>query len=151
MKSILSSNQESDLGPPLQSQRLNLYETYAKQLLDSGKAYHCFCDPTRLELLRKNVAKRLKKIGYHGKCRHLTKSQVDKLINEKRPHIIQFKSEETEEEGAFNDMAVGPHKSAPGRQETDFIIMKSDRFPTYHFANVVDDHLMKIKHFFRGQ
>lgn len=119
--------------------------------MDSGKAYRCFCDPTRLELLRKNAAKRLEKIGYDGKCRHLTQSQVDKLLNEKRPHVIRFKLEETDKEVKFDDMAVGPHKSAPGRQETDFIIMKSDGFPTYHFANVVDDHLMKITHVLRGQ
>lgn len=151
---INSSDKKSDLGPLMQSQRLSLYQTHADQLLSNGKAYRCFCDPSRLELLRKNAAKRQEKIGYDGKCRHLSPSQIEKLLSEKRPFVIRFKFEQTngvDREITFEDMAMGIHKSSPGKQEGDFIILKSDRFPTYHFANVVDDHLMKISHVLRGQ
>lgn len=135
----------------MQSQRLALYETHAQQLVELGKAYVCFCDPVRLELLRKNAAKRGEKIGYDGKCRHLSASQVAKLLGERRPHVIRFRFESADREVVFDDMAMGTHKSSPGKQEGDFIILKSDRFPTYHFANVVDDHLMRITHVLRGQ
>lgn len=111
----------------------------------------CFCDPTRLELLRKNATKRQEKIGYDGKCRHLTHVQIEKFLAEKKPYVIRFKFENIDREVVFDDLAVGTHKSVPGRQEGDFIILKSDYFPTYHFANVVDDHLMKITHVLRGQ
>lgn len=145
------SDKNSDLGPLFQSERLSFYESHAEQLVGTGKAYRCFCDPTRLELLRKNAAKRQEKIAYDGKCRHLSQAQIEKFLNEKKPHVIRFKLDGDEREVAFNDMAVGVHKSAPGKQEGDFVIMKSDGFPTYHFANVVDDHLMKITHVLRGQ
>lgn len=148
---LFNSDKNSDLGPLFQSQRLSFYESHVRQLVEMGKAYRCFCDPTRLELLRKNAIKRQEKIGYDGKCRHLSQSQVEKLLSEKMPHVIRFKLDDEDREVSFNDMAAGIHKSSPAKQEGDFVIMKSDGFPTYHFANVVDDHLMKITHVLRGQ
>lgn len=90
-------------------------------------------------------------MGYDGKCRHLSQLQIEKFINEKKPHVIRFKLIQDDREVTFEDMAMGTHKSVPGKQESDFIILKSDGFPTYHFANVIDDHMMRITHVLRGQ
>jgi len=136
-------------GPWMQSQRLHIYAQHAKVLLEQKKAYRCFCDETRLALLKRNAAKRLEKIGYDGKCRHLDDETINNYLNENKPFVIRFKLED--KEVFFEDLTTGMHKSNPCKQEGDFIIIKSDKFPTYHFANVVDDHLMKITHVFRGQ
>ncbi|CAF0976955.1 unnamed protein product [Brachionus calyciflorus] len=142
-----NDNQED--GPWLQSKRLDIYHDYIKLLLDSKKAYHCFCDESRLSLLKRNAAKRQEKLSYDGKCRHLSDSQVTNLISEGRPYVIRFKLED--KEVVYNDLTTGIHKNNPFKQEGDFVLIKSDKFPTYHFANVVDDHLMRITHVLRGQ
>jgi glutamyl-tRNA synthetase len=109
----------------------------------------CFCDEGRLNLLRRNAQRMQEKSSYDGKCRHLSETTIQNYLNEKRPYVIRFKLENRDV--SFNDLTTGMHKSNPFNQEGDFIIVKSDKFPTYHFANVVDDHLMKITHVFRGQ
>jgi glutamyl-tRNA synthetase len=109
----------------------------------------CFCDEARLNLLRRNAQKRQEKSSYDGKCRHLSEKTIQTYLNEKIPYVIRFKLEN--KDVSFNDLTTGLHKSNPFNQEGDFVIIKSDKFPTYHFANVVDDHLMKITHVFRGQ
>ena len=134
--------------PWFQSKRLELYHKYAQVLLDSKKAYRCFCDETRLELLRRNAAKRLEKMSYDGKCLHLDESTVKSYMEEGRRSVIRFKLESRDI--TFEDLTVGKHSSNPGKQEGDFVIIKSDGFPTYHFANVIDDHLMRITHVLRG-
>jgi glutamyl-tRNA synthetase len=118
-------------------------------LLESGHAYKCFCNEARLSLLRRNALKRQAKSSYDGKCRHLSEKAAQELINQGRPYVIRFKLED--KDVVYNDLTTGVHTSNPFNQEGDFVIIKSDRFPTYHFANVVDDHLMKISHVFRGQ
>lgn len=136
-------------GPWLQSKRLDIYHKYVQILLDSQKAYMCFCDEARLSLLRRNAAKKQEKLSYDGKCRHLSQETRETYLKEGRPYVIRFKLED--KEVSFNDLTTGIHKSNPAKQEGDFIIIKSDKFPTYHFANVVDDHLMQITHVLRGQ
>ena len=145
----LTNSINDEEGPWLQSQRLTIYNQYAEKLLKSGKAYKCFCDEGRLSLLRKNAQKRQEKSSYDGKCRHLSETTIQNYLNEKRPYVIRFKLENRDI--CFNDLTTGQHKSNPFNQEGDFVIVKSDKFPTYHFANVVDDHLMRITHVFRGQ
>lgn len=119
-------NKPDDLeqgAPWRQSQRLDIYNTYACKLLDSGHAYLCFCDEARLELLRRNSAKRLEKIGYDGKCKHLPKSTIDEYVQQGRSFVVRFKLDD--KEVVYNDLTTGLHKSSPGKQEGDFIIIKS--------------------------
>ena len=136
-------------GPWLQSKRLEIYHDYIKLLLETDKAYHCFCDEARLSLLKRNAAKRQEKLSYDGKCRHLSAQQVQDLIGQGRKYVIRFKLED--KEVIYTDLTTGMHKNNPFKQEGDFVLIKSDKFPTYHFANVVDDHLMGITHVLRGQ
>lgn len=136
-------------GPWSQSKRLDLYHKHADDLISQGKAYYCFCDEARIEILRRNAAKRLEPLKYDGRCTHLTTDKVKEYLKEQRPYVIRFKVDD--KDVSYLDMTNGLHKSNPGRQEGDFIIIKSDKFPTYHFANVVDDHHMRITHVLRGQ
>lgn len=136
-------------GPWFQSQRLKFYHKHVQVLLESKHAYRCFCDENRLILLRHNAAKRQEKIGYDGKCRHLSEQTIQKYLREKKPYVIRFKLDDRDI--MYNDLTSGKHVSNPGRQEGDFVLIKSDGYPTYHFANVVDDHLMRITHVLRGQ
>jgi glutamyl-tRNA synthetase len=146
----ISNADDSTQGAPwLQSKRLDLYQKYADQLLRENKAYMCFCDETRLELLRRNAAKRQENLKYDRKCAHLSKETLEKYLAENRSYVIRFKLDD--KEITYEDLTNGMHKSNPGKQEGDFVIIKSDKYPTYHFANVVDDHLMRISHVLRGQ
>ncbi len=144
-----SDDEEQAGGDWFQSKRLHLYHEHIEILLKSKKAYRCFCDENRLTLLRHNAAKRQEKIGYDGKCRNLSDSTIEKYMNENRKHVVRFKLDD--KDIMYNDLTSGKHISNPGKQEGDFVILKSDGFPTYHFANVVDDHLMRISHVLRGQ
>jgi glutamyl-tRNA synthetase len=135
--------------PWIQSKRLELYNRHGKELVDKKKAYVCFCDETRLEMLRRNAAKRHESLKYDGKCSHLSEDTIQKYLNEKRPYVIRFKLEDRDV--SYEDLTNGIHKSNPGKIEGDFIILKSDKFPTYHFANVIDDHAMRVTHVLRGQ
>lgn len=137
-------------GPYTQSERLELYNHYAEKLLETGQAYKCFCSQTRLELLRKHQAKNRLRLRYDGQCRHLTKCEIDQKIAENNgKYVIRFALDSSSVE--FEDMVFGPLKTDLSEaQESDPIILKSDKYPTYHFANVVDDHSMDITHVLRG-
>ena len=135
--------------PWVQSQRLDIYEKFIKILLETKQAYRCFCDEGRLQLLKKNAAKQSIKISYDGKCSHLDDQVVESYLKEGRSFSVRFKLKD--KDVIYNDMTTGMHKSNIYRTEGDFILMKSDKYPTYHFANVVDDHLMRISHVIRGQ
>jgi glutamyl-tRNA synthetase len=132
-----------------QSNRLELYKKFADRLLKSGHAYKCFCDETRLEFLKKNAAKNQEKGGYDGKCRNLSQSQINELEQQGIPWVLRFKLEDRMIE--YEDLVYGHMKGNLAQSETDFVIIKSDGYPVYHFANVVDDHLMDISHVIRGQ
>lgn len=102
-----------------------------------------------MELLRREATKRQEKISYDGKCRHLDEATVQENLRAGKPSVIRFKL--PDRDIVFKDMTAGMHSSNPGKNEGDFIILKSDKYPTYHFASVVDDHLMGISHVLRGQ
>ncbi|XP_047107739.1 probable glutamate--tRNA ligase, mitochondrial [Schistocerca piceifrons] len=134
-------------GPYKQSERLNLYRKHAEYLLSSGKAYPCFCTERRLELLRKEALKARQVPRYDNKCRHLSNSEVGERLEQGTPHCIRFKLSPTD---PFLDLIYGEISYDLTKSEGDPVIMKADGYPTYHFANVVDDHFMEISHVLRG-
>lgn len=139
---------EGDYGPYIQSQRKHLYSETVERLLQKGSAYRCFCTERRLELLRKEALRTRQVPRYDNKCRHLTEAQLEPLLANGTPHCIRFKL--TEHEEPVQDLIYGSVQHNVSETEGDPVIMKSDQFPTYHLANVVDDHLMGITHVLRG-
>lgn len=135
--------------PYKQSERLEVYQENVKTLLENGSCYKCFCTPQRLELLRKNAIRNKETPRYDNKCRTLSETQVKENLNDGVPFVIRFKMKSRAK--PFNDLIVGKTLYDVGSIEGDPVMMKRDGFPTYHFASVVDDHLMKITHVLRGQ
>ncbi|XP_029595003.1 probable glutamate--tRNA ligase, mitochondrial isoform X1 [Salmo trutta] len=135
-------------GPYLQSQRLSLYSQAADSLVQTGKAYHCFCSQQRLELLKRDALRSGQTPRYDNRCRHLRPDQVEEKLDQKVPHVIRFRLESGVE--PFNDLVFGWNRHEVAQVEGDPVVMKADGFPTYHLANVVDDHLMKVSHVLRG-
>nr|XP_022287037.1 probable glutamate--tRNA ligase, mitochondrial [Crassostrea virginica] len=138
------------LGPYIQSQRRELYNKYVDVLLKKGAAYKCYCTKLRLDLIRKNAVKHGEIPRYDNKCRHLTEKEILAKTAERVPHVIRFKLQ-SEDHQPFTDLVFGHYDVDIANYEGDPVIMKSDGYPTYHFANVVDDHLMEITHVLRGQ
>ncbi|XP_069860431.1 nondiscriminating glutamyl-tRNA synthetase EARS2, mitochondrial isoform X2 [Dipodomys merriami] len=135
-------------GPYQQSQRLALYAQAAEALLRSGAAYPCFCSPQRLELLKKEALRSYQTPRYDNRCRNLSQAQVaQKLATDPKP-AIRFRLEE--EAPGFQDLVYGWNQHEVASVEGDPVILKSDGFPTYHLACVVDDHHMGISHVLRG-
>ncbi|KAG9349854.1 hypothetical protein JZ751_026207, partial [Albula glossodonta] len=135
-------------GPYQQSQRLDLYSQAAQTLVDKGAAYHCFCSPQRLELLKKEALRSRQTPRYDNRCRHLASDQVAEKLGQGQPHVIRFRLQEGVD--PFEDMVFGWNRHEVAAVEGDPVIMKADGFPTYHLANVVDDHHMQISHVLRG-
>lgn len=139
----------SPYGPYIQSQRLALYKKYAFQLLQANEAYRCFCSPSRLELIRKLAKKRGERPQYDNRCRLLTHNDIKKNLAAGMPFAIRYKLKPGFID--FNDAIAGPSSLDITKFEnSDPVIYKSDGFPTYHLANVVDDHHMRITHVYRG-
>ncbi|XP_017011657.2 nondiscriminating glutamyl-tRNA synthetase EARS2, mitochondrial [Drosophila takahashii] len=136
------------LGPYVQSERKLIYSKAIDELLQNGTAYRCFCTERRLDLLRKEALRTRQVPRYDNKCRHLTEKEVDSLLVKGTPHCIRFKL--TDHEEPLEDLIYGRVHHNVSDTEGDPVVMKSDQFPTYHFANVVDDHLMGITHVLRG-
>jgi glutamyl-tRNA synthetase len=135
-------------GPYYQSDRVSLYRKYADQLLADGMAYRCYCTAERLEALREQQRVTNQPPGYDRHCRHLTAKQVaDYEAAGIRPVVRLAIPEEGVTE--FDDLLRG-HIAVENRQLDDLVLLKSDGFPTYHLANVIDDHLMEITHIMRG-
>lgn len=134
-------------GPYVQSERLAIYQEEVKPLLENGSAYYCFCSERRLELLRREALRARQVPKYDNRCRHLTPGQVAEKIAANDKYCIRFRLEDFEE--PFTDLVYG-NISCKATNEGDPVIIKSDGYPTYHFANVVDDHLMRITHVLRG-
>ncbi|EHB13184.1 Putative glutamyl-tRNA synthetase, mitochondrial [Heterocephalus glaber] len=135
-------------GPYQQSQRLELYAQATDALLQTGAAYPCFCSPLRLELLKKEALRSHQTPRYDNRCRDLSQKQVaQKLATNPKP-AIRFRLEE--EAPAFQDLVFGWNRHQVASVEGDPVILKSDGFPTYHLACVVDDHHMGISHVLRG-
>lgn len=135
-----------EYGPYVQSERKGLYLPYAEQLVREGKAYYCFCSKERLDALHES--KGTDGGGYDRHCRNLPKEEVDRLLASGAPRVIRQKMP-VEGSTTFHDAVYGSITIENSELE-DQILIKSDGFPTYNFANVVDDHLMKITHVVRG-
>jgi glutamyl-tRNA synthetase len=136
-----------DYGSYFQSERLELYQKYAQQLVDEGKAYRCYCTAERLESLRKDQESNKQKMGYDRHCLNLTEEKLRELEISGARFVIRFKIppgrtvvyDQLRGELNFDNNTID-----------DFVLLKSDGFPTYHLANIIDDHLMKITHVMRG-
>ncbi|XP_074540860.1 nondiscriminating glutamyl-tRNA synthetase EARS2, mitochondrial [Halichoeres trimaculatus] len=135
-------------GPYLQSQRLDLYRKTAQQLVESEHAYYCFCSPQRLDLLKKEALRSGQTPRYDNRCRHLKAHQVQEKLAQGVSHVIRFRLEEGVE--PFQDMIFGWNHHEVAQVEGDPVVIKADGFPTYHLANIVDDHYMRISHVLRG-
>jgi glutamyl-tRNA synthetase len=133
-------------GSYVQSERKDLYRKYAEQLVSEGKAYYCFCTKERLDALHESKGENGG--GYDRHCRNLPKEEVQRLLAAGTPHVIRQKMP-TEGSTTFDDVVYGPI-TIENKELEDQILLKSDGFPTYNFANVIDDHLMKITHVVRG-
>ena len=118
------------------------------KLIKAEKVYHCFCSSKRLELIRREAAKNRETIKYDNRCRLLTKEEVEENLRNQKPFTIRFRLKKGPV--TVKDLVFGEKTYYLDRNEGDPIIIKSDGWPTYHFANVVDDHLMKISHVLRG-
>lgn len=139
-----------EAGPYFQSQRTALYHRHAGELLAVGKAYRCFCSEERLASLRREQeqAKMAHGLGYDRHCRGLSAAEVEKLLAAGTPHVVRLKVP-ADRAVAFHDLIRGDI-TYDSVQLDDLVLLKSDGFPTYHLANVVDDHLMGITHVLRG-
>lgn len=140
---------DGGVGPYVQSERCaaGIYLKYAKQLIEQGDAYYCFCTKDRLDSLKRIVAG--KEISAYDKhCLKLSKAEVEANLAAGKPYVIRFNMPLTGET-SFQDEIYGTI-TAPNEELDDLILIKSDGFPTYNFANVVDDHLMGITHVVRG-
>lgn len=136
-------------GPYKQSERLNIYAEYIDQLVSTGHAYHCFCTAERLTEMRENQRKAGELPKYDRHCRNLSPVEVSEKLNAGVPHVVRIKMPD---EGVIGwEDAIRGHVEFDVRNVDDGVLMKSDGFPTYHFAVVVDDHLMKITHVLRGE
>jgi glutamyl-tRNA synthetase len=137
-----------DHGPYVQSERLDLYHHYADWLVREGHAYKCYCSPERLEALREEQRRNKQQIGYDRHCRTLTAAQRAESEAQGITPVIRLKAP-LEGQTTFHDVVYG---TITVENETleDLILLKSDGFPTYHLAVVVDDHLMAISHIMRG-
>ena len=133
-------------GPYVQSKRLPIYHEYSKKLLQEGKLYRCFCSTHRLTMLKHAAFKHGTTPRYDGRCRNFTDEEINGRLSRKEPYTLRLKLPEQLE--SFQDETYG--EITGNIDEGDFIVIKSDGFPTYHFANVIDDHLMKITHVLRG-
>ena len=136
-------------GPYVQSERMGLFKDYAIQLVDAGKAYYCFCTAERLEKLHEEQRAAGETVGHYDRCcRDLPKEEVERRLAAGEPYVIRQKMP-TEGKTSFDDLIYG-HVEVENCELEDQILIKSDGMPTYNFANVVDDHLMKITHVIRG-
>ncbi|MBE0665684.1 MAG: glutamate--tRNA ligase, partial [Candidatus Aminicenantes bacterium] len=137
-------------GPYFQSQRTALYSRHAEQLLAAGKAYRCFCSEERLARMREEQekAKMAHGSGHDRHCRLRPEAEVKALLAADAPHVVRLKVPDNRVV-VFNDLIRG-EISYDSSQLDDLVLLKSDGFPTYHLANVVDDHLMRITHVLRG-
>ena len=134
-----------EYGPYVQSERLNMYKPYAEQLIEQGKAYRCFCTKERLDSLKDDETPGG---GYDRHCRDLPQEEIDRLLAEGVPYVIRQKMP-LEGSTTFTDAVFG-EITVENSELQDQILIKTDGYPTYNFANVIDDHTMNITHVVRG-
>ena len=136
-----------EYGPYVQSERLGLYKPYAEQLVKEGKAYRCFCTKERLDELRASAPEG-EVIGYDRHCRDLSQEEIEAKLAAGTPYVIRQKMP-LDGVTTYNDLVYG-EISFPNEDLDDQILLKTDGYPTYNFANVIDDHTMGITHVVRG-
>ena len=141
-------NNHGEYGPYIQSERKEIYNKYAHELVEKGKAYYCFCSEERLEELRKKAEIHKVAFMYDGHCSKLGKEEIEKRLKNKEPYVIRQKMPKIGK-STFTDLVYGKI-SVENKILEDQILLKSDGYPTYNFANVIDDHLMQITHVIRG-
>lgn len=141
--------QEGENGPYIQSQRLEIYNKYVNQLLESGHAYYCFCSKERLDDLRETQKSKGETAKYDGHCKSLTKEQIEENLKNNVPHVVRLKLPENYDI-TFNDIVRGT-VTVNTNDIDDQVLRKTDGFPTYHMAVIVDDHLMGVTHVIRGE
>jgi glutamyl-tRNA synthetase len=137
-----------EYGPYFQSQRLDIYRVIAQQLVKQDDAYLCYCSPERLEQMRAEQMRRKVPPGYDRRCRNLSARERVQLEIQGIIPVIRFKTP-LDGETRFDDLIRG-QVVFDNRNLDDFVLLKSDGYPTYHLANVVDDHLMEISHVLRA-
>ncbi len=143
-----------EYGPYIQSERKEIYHAYIKRLIEIGRAYPCFCTREELNEMRQKQEERKKRTGYYGsyaKCRKLSVEEQIEKIKLNTPYVIRFRSNgDFDNKIVFEDLVKG--RLSLSENDIDDVIMKSDNMlPTYHFAHVVDDHLMHTTHVVRGE
>lgn len=136
-------------GPYRQSERSDIYREHSEQLISKGHGFRCFCTPERLDALRAEQMANKQTPGYDGHCLQLFDEEVDRRVAAGEPYVVRMK---VPHQGVciVNDMLRGEIE-IPWEQVDMQVLMKADGLPTYHLANVVDDHLMKITHVLRGE
>ncbi len=142
-------SEQGKFGPYIQSKRKSLYEKYAQELIDKGGAYYCFCAAERLERLRKIQQAEKKPTRYDGHCRKLTPKEIKEKLTAGEDYVVRLKVPKNQKL-EFTDWVKGKMIFKTDEID-DQILLKSDGFPTYHLALVVDDHLMKVTQVVRGE
>ncbi|WRT63741.1 glutamate-tRNA ligase [Kwoniella shivajii] len=138
-------------GPYTQSERLDIYHHYTKELLSRDEAYECFCSPDELQAIKLSLHQQGQRNSYDGRCRHISDEERTRKKKAGEKYVVRYKSSSQDME-IPPDLIFGDNQpSAPTSEFDDFVLMKSDGWPTYHLASVVDDHLMEITHVLRGE
>lgn len=149
---VSGCEQHGIYGPYKQSERAEIYQTYVKDLIKKGFAYPCFCTAEELDAVREEQEKEKLKTGYYGKFakhRNITVSEAKALIDDGKTFVVRLKSSGSEENKITFEDAIKGKIEMPQNDE-DFVLLKSDGIPTYHFAHAIDDHLMHTTHVLRG-
>ncbi|MDR0963824.1 MAG: glutamate--tRNA ligase [Clostridium sp.] len=143
-------DKDGGVGPYVQSERMKtgIYLRYAKELIDKGEAYYCFCDKERLESLKTSVVEGKEIMVYDKHCLHLSQAEIASKLADGTPYVIRQNNPDTGTT-TFHDELYGDI-TVENKELDDMILIKSDGYPTYNFANVVDDHTMGITHVVRG-
>ncbi len=139
-----------NFGPYMQSQRLDIYQKHIKELISNEHAYYCFCTPQRLEALKeKQQREKLPQAKYDKFCLGLSKEEVEVKLADKTPFVVRL-NVKPNQRIIFDDI-VRDRVEFESNNVDDQVLIKSDGYPTYHLANVVDDHMMRISHVIRGE
>lgn len=149
---ISETEERGNYGPYKQSQRREIYEAYAKYLIEQGKAYPCFCTSSQLEEMRAKQEAAGVRPGYYGvwaKCRNVSVEEAIEKIKNGESYIIRFKSPGREDRKIKHHDLIKGNVDFP-ENDQDIVIIKADGLPTYHFAHAIDDHLMRTTHVIRG-
>ncbi len=151
-ETIIDGKDMGDYGPYKQSQRKDIYQAYAKSLIEKGLAYPCFCTPETLNAIREDQEKAKERTGYYGKwtkCRNMPIDMAYEKIKNGDSYIVRLKSPGNPDKKIKHRDVIKGNVDMP-ENDQDIVIIKSDGLPTYHFAHAVDDHLMGTTHVIRG-